>query len=77
MIIDHRVYTIKPNRLNPVFGDLRAPGAAVAAKISTVAARCLTDPDSHNGKTYRLGAEVRSYDEIAGIMSEVVTALRV
>ena len=40
--------------------------------ISTVAALCLTDPDSHDRKTYRLGAEVRSYDEIAGMMSEVV-----
>jgi uncharacterized protein YbjT (DUF2867 family) len=40
--------------------------------ISAVAALCLTDPDSHEGKTYRLGAEVRSYHEVAGIMSDVV-----
>jgi uncharacterized protein YbjT (DUF2867 family) len=40
--------------------------------ISAVAALCLTDPDSHKGRTYRLGAEVRSYHEIAGIMSDVV-----
>jgi NAD(P)H dehydrogenase (quinone) len=40
--------------------------------ISTVAALCLSDPDSHKAKTYRLGAEVRSYHEIAEIMSDVV-----
>lgn len=40
--------------------------------ISTVAALCLTDPGAHHGKTYRLGAEVRSYREIAEIMSEVI-----
>jgi NAD(P)H dehydrogenase (quinone) len=40
--------------------------------ISAVAALCLADPDSHKGKTYRLGAEIRSYHEIAGIMSDVI-----
>jgi NAD(P)H dehydrogenase (quinone) len=40
--------------------------------ISAVAALCLTDPDSHQGKTYRLGAEVRSYHDIAEIMSDVI-----
>jgi uncharacterized protein YbjT (DUF2867 family) len=39
--------------------------------ISTIAALCLADPDNHTGKTYRLGAEVRSYHEVARIMSDV------
>jgi NAD(P)H dehydrogenase (quinone) len=40
--------------------------------ISEVAALCLADPDRHKGKTYRLGYEIKSYGEIAAIMTGVL-----
>lgn len=43
--------------------------------ITTVAALCLSDPTGHNGKTYRLGAEVRGCNEITEITSEVTNQL--
>jgi len=42
------------------------------ADISAVAALCLADPSAHRSKLYRLGAEVKSYAEIAEIMTEAV-----
>lgn len=38
--------------------------------VAAVAAQTLLHPDKHAGKTYRLGYDAKSYDEIAAIMSE-------
>lgn len=38
--------------------------------VAAVAAQALLRPDKHAGKTYRLGYDAKSYDEIAAIMSE-------
>ena len=40
--------------------------------VATVAAQALLNPEKHSGKTYRLGYDAKSYDEIAAIMTEVV-----
>jgi NAD(P)H dehydrogenase (quinone) len=39
--------------------------------VAAVTVECLSKPEDHAEKTYRLGAEVRSYDEIAEIMTRV------
>lgn len=38
--------------------------------VAAVAVQALLRPDKHAGKTYRLGYDAKSYDEIAAIMSE-------
>jgi NAD(P)H dehydrogenase (quinone) len=40
--------------------------------VATVAAACLTDPERHAGKTYRLGYEAKSYYEVAETFTEVL-----
>jgi NAD(P)H dehydrogenase (quinone) len=40
--------------------------------VAAVAVECLSKPEDHAEKTYRLGAEVRSFAEIAEIMTRVV-----
>ncbi|MBB5059588.1 uncharacterized protein YbjT (DUF2867 family) [Granulicella aggregans] len=40
--------------------------------VAAVAAACLVDPDKHAGKTYRLGYEAKTYDELAETFSEVM-----
>lgn len=40
--------------------------------VAAVAAQALSRPDKHTGKTYRLGYDAKSYDEIAAIMSELL-----
>lgn len=42
-----------------------------AAEVGEVAAVCLLDPDAHHGRTYRLGADVRSHAEVAAVLTEV------
>lgn len=42
------------------------------ADIASVAAACLRAPDAHKGKTYRLGYDAKTYDEIAEIFSKVI-----
>jgi NAD(P)H dehydrogenase (quinone) len=43
-----------------------------ATDIADVAAAVLRDPDHHAGQTYRLGAEAKSYDEIAEVFTQVL-----
>jgi NAD(P)H dehydrogenase (quinone) len=57
--------------LRQYVGDARL-GWIDCADIAAVAALCLAEPGPHLGKLYRLSAEVRSYREIAEIMSEAV-----
>ena len=40
--------------------------------VAAVASQALQHPDKHAGKTYRLGYDAKSYDEIAAIMSELL-----
>lgn len=40
--------------------------------VAAVASQTLLRPDKHAGKTYRLGYDAKSYDEIAAIMSELL-----
>lgn len=40
--------------------------------VAAVASQALLRPDKHAGKTYRLGYDAKSYDEIAAIMSELL-----
>jgi NAD(P)H dehydrogenase (quinone) len=40
--------------------------------VAAVAAACLINAERHAGKTYRLGYEAKTYDEIAGTFSEVI-----
>jgi uncharacterized protein YbjT (DUF2867 family) len=40
--------------------------------VALVAAKALLHPDKHAGKTYRLGYDAKSYDEVAAIMTEVL-----
>jgi uncharacterized protein YbjT (DUF2867 family) len=40
--------------------------------ISAVAAECLASPEKHNGKTYRLGYEAATFDDIAQIFTDVL-----
>jgi NAD(P)H dehydrogenase (quinone) len=40
--------------------------------VAAVAVECLSKPEDHAEKTYRLGAEVRSYTEIAELLTRVV-----
>jgi uncharacterized protein YbjT (DUF2867 family) len=40
--------------------------------VATLAAICLQSPGEHLGKTYRLGYEARSYDEVADIFARVL-----
>ena len=43
-----------------------------AEDIAEVAAASLSDPEKHNGQTYRLGYEAASFDDIASILTKVV-----
>lgn len=43
-----------------------------ADDVAFVAAQALLDPPEHNGKTYRLGYDAKSYGEIAAILTEAV-----
>ena len=40
--------------------------------VAAVAARCLADPVQYAGKTYRMGYEALTYDEIAQVMTGVL-----
>jgi NAD(P)H dehydrogenase (quinone) len=40
--------------------------------VAAVAAACLSDPERHAGKTYRLGYEVKNYHEVAKTFAEVL-----
>jgi NAD(P)H dehydrogenase (quinone) len=40
--------------------------------IAAVAAACLSEPEKHNGQTYRLGYEAATFDEFAAILTKVV-----
>ncbi|MGR3897725.1 SDR family oxidoreductase [Pseudomonas sp. 1176_21] len=40
--------------------------------VARVAAQALLHPQRHAGQTYRLGYDVKSYDEVAQVMSEVL-----
>jgi NAD(P)H dehydrogenase (quinone) len=40
--------------------------------VAAVAAACLRSPSDHAGKTYRLGYEPRTYDEVAEIFTRVI-----
>lgn len=40
--------------------------------VAAVAARCLLDPQAHAGNTYRLASDVKSYDEVARSLAEVI-----
>ncbi|HDS1818487.1 TPA: SDR family oxidoreductase [Pseudomonas putida] len=40
--------------------------------VAAVAGQALLHPDTHAGKTYRLGYDAKSYDEIATILSELL-----
>ncbi|MDQ2832403.1 MAG: SDR family oxidoreductase [Acidobacteriota bacterium] len=40
--------------------------------VAAVAAVCLTDPELHAGKTYRLGYEAKSYHEVAEVFTQVL-----
>lgn len=40
--------------------------------VAAVASVCLVDPARHAGRTYRMGYEARTYEEIAGILSNVI-----
>lgn len=40
--------------------------------VAAVAALCLQNPDEHAGKTYRLASDVKSYDEVAKALTDVV-----
>lgn len=40
--------------------------------VSEVAAASLFDPGKHQGRTYRMGYEAATYDEIAGIFTKVI-----
>jgi uncharacterized protein YbjT (DUF2867 family) len=42
------------------------------ADVALVAAKALLHLDKHAGKTYRLGYDAKSYDEVAAIMTEVI-----
>ncbi len=41
-------------------------------EVAEVAAVCLRAPGDHAGKTYRLGYEARTYDQIAEIFTRVI-----
>ena len=40
--------------------------------VAAVAAACLLDPDTHAGRTYRLGYEAKTYYELAEVFSAVI-----
>ena len=40
--------------------------------VAAVAAEILSDPEEHREKTYRIGSDVKSYPEIAAILTRVV-----
>jgi NAD(P)H dehydrogenase (quinone) len=40
--------------------------------VAAVATACLTDPERHAGKTYRLGYEAKNYHEVAETFTEVL-----
>jgi uncharacterized protein YbjT (DUF2867 family) len=40
--------------------------------VAAVAASCLLDPENHQGQTYRLGYEARTYYDIAEIFTQVI-----
>ena len=40
--------------------------------VAAVAANCLTDPERHSGKTYRLGYEAKSFDEVAATFTDTL-----
>jgi uncharacterized protein YbjT (DUF2867 family) len=40
--------------------------------VAAIAAAALCDPERHAGKTYRIGADIKSYAEIAEIMTRIV-----
>jgi uncharacterized protein YbjT (DUF2867 family) len=40
--------------------------------VAAVAASCLLDPGKHQGQTYRLGYEARTYNDIAEIFTQII-----
>ena len=40
--------------------------------VAEIAVRALRDPAEHGGKTYRIGSDIKSYGEIAAILTRVV-----
>ena len=52
-------------------GDARLSWVDVE-DVAAAAAACLTQPDKHNGQTYRLGYEAATYHDIARIFTEVI-----
>ena len=40
--------------------------------VAAVATACLLDPEKHNGQTYRLGYEARTYYGVAEIFTQVI-----
>lgn len=57
--------------LKAYVGDARASWVD-CDDVALVAAECLTNPQAHNGKTYRLGNDSKSYAEIAEVLTRVV-----
>lgn len=43
-----------------------------ADDVALVASMAIRFPDLHNGQTYRLGYDAKTYEEIAGLMTEIV-----